>query len=81
MIGYVYNPKGTLPTPIDTALKAAAPCGNVLGQLGFGILADILGRKEVQSSHLWLTIDVRYGIDHHDLCYALSFSFRRRPSA
>jgi len=47
MIGYVYVAGGTLPTPIDTALKAAAPCGNVLGQLGFGALADILGRKKV----------------------------------
>ena len=47
MIGYVYTAKGTLPTPIDTALKAAAPCGNVIGQVGFGFLADVLGRKRV----------------------------------
>lgn len=47
MIGYVYTTSGTLPTPIDTALKVAAPCGNVFGQFGFGFLADHLGRKKV----------------------------------
>ena len=47
MIGYVYTSSGTLPTSTDVALKAAAPCGNVLGQAGFGILADIIGRKKV----------------------------------
>ena len=47
MIGYVYS-TGSLPTSIDVALKAAAPSGNVLGQAGFGILADIVGRKKVR---------------------------------
>lgn len=47
MLGYVYTSSGTLPTPIDTALKIAAPCGNVFGQFGFGFLADHLGRKKV----------------------------------
>ena len=50
MIGYVYTSSGTLPTPIDVALKVAAPCGNILGQAGFGVLADILGRKRVWKS-------------------------------
>jgi len=47
MIGYVYTSSGTLATPIDTALKVAAPCGNVFGQFGFGFLADHVGRKKV----------------------------------
>jgi PHS family inorganic phosphate transporter-like MFS transporter len=47
MIGYVYSPTGTLPTPQDTGLKIAAPAGNVIGQFGFGFLADHLGRKKV----------------------------------
>jgi len=47
MIGYVYTTGGTLPSSIDSALKIAAPCGNVLGQVFFGWLADVLGRKKV----------------------------------
>jgi MFS transporter, PHS family, inorganic phosphate transporter len=47
MIGYVYTTSGTLPTAQDTGLKVAAPAGNVIGQFGFGFLADHLGRKKV----------------------------------
>jgi PHS family inorganic phosphate transporter-like MFS transporter len=47
MLGYVYTSSGTLATPDDTALKIAAPCGNVIGQFGFGFLADHVGRKKV----------------------------------
>jgi MFS transporter, PHS family, inorganic phosphate transporter len=52
MIGYVYSVSGLLSTPVDTALKIAAPSGNVIGQVGFGYLADVLGRKKVISE--WL---------------------------
>jgi MFS transporter, PHS family, inorganic phosphate transporter len=48
MVGYVYYPKtGALPTSIDTAIKISTSCGTVLGQLGFGFLADHVGRKRV----------------------------------
>jgi len=47
MIGYVYYPSGALPTNSDTALKIATVAGTVVGQLGFGYLADHLGRKKV----------------------------------
>jgi PHS family inorganic phosphate transporter-like MFS transporter len=48
MIGYVYYPTtGVLPTTSDTALKIATVAGTVVGQLGFGYLADHLGRKKV----------------------------------
>ena len=47
MVGYVYYPTGTLPTSTDTAIKIATSSGTVIGQLGFGFLADHLGRKKV----------------------------------
>lgn len=61
MVGYVYYPSGALPTSIDTAIKISTSCGTVIGQLGFGFLADHVGRKRVsRCCDLWLTIDVRY---------------------
>lgn len=49
MIGYVYysSSGGALPPTLDTALKIATVAGTVCGQLGFGYLADHLGRKKV----------------------------------
>jgi MFS transporter, PHS family, inorganic phosphate transporter len=48
MVGYVYFPKtGALPTSSDTAIKISTSCGTVIGQLGFGFLADHVGRKRV----------------------------------
>ena len=47
MIGYVYFPSGALPSSSDTALKIGTSAGTVVGQLGFGFLADHLGRKKV----------------------------------
>jgi len=50
MIGYVYFPTtGALPSSSDTALKIGTSAGTVCGQLGFGFLADHLGRKKVIS--------------------------------
>jgi len=48
MVGYVYYPTtGALPTSSDTAIKISTSAGTVIGQLGFGALADHLGRKKV----------------------------------
>jgi len=58
MFGLVYwhtSNKGAIPTNSDTAIKVATSGGTVLGQLGFGFLADIVGRKK----------NVRLGIDGH----------------
>lgn len=52
MVGYVYAPGGTLPTSTDTAIKISLSCGTVVGQLGFGFLADHVGRKRVTLSPL-----------------------------
>jgi hypothetical protein len=46
-----------MPTNSDTAIKVATSGGTVVGQLGFGALADIVGRKkmvsELRTSNIW----------------------------
>ncbi|KAF2004901.1 inorganic phosphate transporter 1-6 /Pi cotransporter [Amniculicola lignicola CBS 123094] len=58
MLGIVYRPdnKGVLSTPQDTAIKVATSAGTVLGQVGFGALADIVGRKKMYGLELILII-------------------------
>ena len=58
MLGIVYKQdhKGTLTTPQDTAIKLATSAGTVLGQFGFGALADIVGRKKMYGLELILII-------------------------
>src|SRR5436189_4400474 len=46
MIGYVYY-DGKIPPNIDLGLKVSGSIGTLMGQLGFGWLADQLGRKRV----------------------------------
>lgn len=48
MLGIVYF-GGTLPAEHDTAIKVATSAGTVVGQVGFGVLADIVGRKKMVS--------------------------------
>ena len=55
MIGYVYSP-GQKTTPNqDLGLKVATPVGTLVGQLLFGWLADIVGRKRMCMSSPELT--------------------------
>ncbi|KAI0584556.1 Inorganic phosphate transporter 1-6 /Pi cotransporter [Pyrenophora tritici-repentis] len=58
MLGIVYKQdhKGTLTTPQDTAIKLATSAGTVIGQVGFGTLADIVGRKKMYGLELILII-------------------------
>jgi PHS family inorganic phosphate transporter-like MFS transporter len=57
MVGYVYYPTtGVLPTSDDTAIKIATSAGTVIGQLGFGFLADHLGRKKMYGIELMIII-------------------------
>jgi MFS transporter, PHS family, inorganic phosphate transporter len=58
MLGVVYwqGNKGTIPAPNDTAIKAATSGGTVIGQLGFGWLADVVGRKKMYGLELIIII-------------------------
>jgi len=49
MFGHIYSTStnGLLSSGAETAIKIAASVGTVIGQLTFGLLADILGRKRV----------------------------------
>lgn len=50
MIGYVYNQgvhAGKLTNNQDLGLKVATPVGTLIGQLLFGYLADVYGRKKM----------------------------------
>jgi PHS family inorganic phosphate transporter-like MFS transporter len=48
--------KGKIPSKSDTAIKVATSGGTVIGQLGFGILADIIGRKRMYGVELMIII-------------------------
>lgn len=48
--------KGTIPTSSDTAIKVATSGGTVIGQLGFGWLADVVGRKKMYGLELMIII-------------------------
>jgi len=59
MMGIVFwhsSNKGVIPVNSDTAIKVATSGGTVLGQLGFGALADIVGRKKMYGLELILII-------------------------
>lgn len=61
MIGIVYwqdakHKPGTLPPTSDTGLKVATSSGTVIGQLAFGWLADIVGRKKMYGIELMIII-------------------------
>ncbi|PMD42867.1 putative inorganic phosphate transporter PHO84 [Hyaloscypha variabilis F] len=60
MLGVVYfndrKSHGTIPTNSDTAIKVATSGGTVLGQLGFGYLADVVGRKRMYGLELIIII-------------------------
>lgn len=47
MLGYVYGHNHVLNINQDLGVKVAAPIGNLFGQLLFGWLADVLGRKRM----------------------------------
>jgi len=47
MIGDVYGAGQKLNTQQDLGIKVATPVGTLVGQVLFGWLADILGRKRM----------------------------------
>lgn len=60
MLGVVYWQESATPGKIsvssDTAIKVATSGGTVIGQLGFGFLADIVGRKKMYGLELIIII-------------------------
>jgi len=59
MLGVVYwlnSNKGAVPSDSATALKSVQSGGNVLGQVCFGILADVVGRKRMYGLELIIII-------------------------
>ncbi|KAF2658114.1 MFS transporter [Lophiostoma macrostomum CBS 122681] len=61
MLGVVFwqdaaHSPGKIPSQADTAIKVSTSTGTVIGQVGFGILADIVGRKKMYGLELILII-------------------------
>ncbi|GMM32157.1 hypothetical protein DAMA08_049020 [Martiniozyma asiatica (nom. inval.)] len=54
-INYVYW-SGKMPASTETLLKVSTSVGTVIGQLGFGYLADAVGRKRIYGSELMIMI-------------------------
>lgn len=55
LLGIVYF-NGKISSQDDTAVKVATSCGTVVGQLGFGIIADWVGRKKIYGVELIIII-------------------------
>lgn len=54
--GYVYNAGGSLSANQDLGLKVSTPVGTLFGQLIFGYLADVYGRKKMYGIELMIII-------------------------
>ncbi|TFY72287.1 hypothetical protein EVG20_g720 [Dentipellis fragilis] len=61
MLGYVYGKNHVLNTNQDLGVKVATPIGNLFGQLLFGWLADVLGRKRMYGVELMIIIVATFG--------------------
>jgi PHS family inorganic phosphate transporter-like MFS transporter len=61
MLGYVYTKSHTLNTNQDLGVKVAAPVGTLIGQLLFGWLADVVGRKRMYGFELIIIIIGTFG--------------------
>ena len=55
ILSYVYW-QGNMPGPTSTLLKVSTSVGTVVGQVAFGIIADVFGRKKIYGLELILVI-------------------------
>ncbi|KAI0267664.1 major facilitator superfamily domain-containing protein [Gloeopeniophorella convolvens] len=56
MLGYVYGKDNRLQPSADFGLKVASPVGNLVGQIFFGWLADLIGRKRMYGFELIIIV-------------------------
>lgn len=60
MFGLVYwqtpENRGVMPSSIQTAMKVSVSLGTVIGQIGFGHLADRIGRRKMYGIELVIMI-------------------------
>ncbi|KAI0267662.1 phosphate transporter [Gloeopeniophorella convolvens] len=61
MLGYVYGKNRALNTNQDLGVKVATPIGTLFGQLLFGWLADVVGRKRMYGVELMIIIIATFG--------------------
>ncbi|THH14113.1 hypothetical protein EW146_g6184 [Bondarzewia mesenterica] len=61
MLGYVYGKKHALSVNQDLGVKVATPIGTLFGQLLFGWLADVVGRKRMYGIELMIIIIATFG--------------------
>lgn len=61
MLGNVYGKGHVLNTNQDLGVKVATPIGNLVGQLLFGWLADVVGRKRMYGIELIIIIVATFG--------------------
>ncbi|PIL29813.1 MFS general substrate transporter [Ganoderma sinense ZZ0214-1] len=61
MLGYVYGHDQALAPNQDLGIKVATPAGTVFGQLVFGWLADVFGRKRMYGIEMMLIIVASFG--------------------
>ncbi|KAF9918137.1 Inorganic phosphate transporter pho84 [Lobosporangium transversale] len=71
MIGMIYF-NGALPSDLDLGIKIAASIGTFIGQIGFGYLADRLGRKKMYGVELMIIIVATLGQSLSGNGYVLS---------
>jgi PHS family inorganic phosphate transporter-like MFS transporter len=53
---------GEMPSPIETGMRAATLIGTVIGQLGFGVLADMYGRRKMYGFELLIVAIATVGV-------------------
>ncbi len=60
-ISFWQNDGGTMPPVLATAIKAATSAGAILGQIIFGWLADVVGRKKMYGVELMILMIATLG--------------------
>ncbi|PMD31235.1 MFS general substrate transporter [Hyaloscypha variabilis F] len=64
MLGIIYYPEngGVMPHNYDIALSVLTLGGSIIGQIGFGLAADIWGRRKMYGTELVITIAATLGV-------------------